>query len=383
MRKIYFLTGIRSDYDIISPIVQRAIKSNKFDVGIIVAGAHLSEFYGKSIKNIENDGFPIKGRIYNLINADAKAARAKSVCVELHSLVDLLINDSPDLLFVTGDREEPIVGALASAYLDIPVAHLAGGDDAKDGNIDNAIRHATSKLAHIHFVSLESHKNRLVRMGERDDLIYVTGNPALDKYINEPFLDKKQLFSLLKFIADIDRPNIICLQHSTVLDYEKSYANMKITLEALKHFEANIFVSYPNSDAGSQRIINAIEKEQKNFFVYQNLERRLFLNLLRHCDVLVGNSSLGIIEAPLLKLPVVNIGIRQQGREHTTNVTFVDHHEQQIYEAVEKSLSKEHRLYIRETCVSIYGDGHSAEKIVDILHNIEISERLLRKVNAY
>jgi len=385
-RKIIFVTGARSEYDIMYPVLELLNKAPDITLKIIVTGAHLSEVYGKTVSNIERDGFEIADKIYNLISTDDKIGRVAGIGTQITALAHTFVREQPDIVVVVGDREEAISVTLTAAYLSIPVAHLAGGDVANDGNIDNAVRYAASKFAHIHFTFLAQHAQVLRLLGEEDFRIFNTGNPALDKFINCPRLEKKEVKPLADFNVKED-PYLVLIQHPIITEAAGAGDQIEQTLLAIKASGYKCFINYPNSDAGNFAIIEKINHYAKEypqqFFLFKNLDRLNYINLLRYAACLVGNSSSGIIEAPSIGLPVVNVGSRQRDRVNAGNVIYTDYNNQEILQAINRSVTDaDYRSKVKQI-VNPYGDGKSAEKICEVLRTIEINNKLIYKNITY
>jgi GDP/UDP-N,N'-diacetylbacillosamine 2-epimerase (hydrolysing) len=379
-RKILVITGIRSEYDILYPVLRSIKKHSALELQTIVTGTHCSNKFGKTEQLVIKDGFPIAERIESLLDSDTPGSRIKSAGIQITGLVQTIERIKPHIILVAGDREEAITGALCGAYMNIPVAHMCGGDYA-EGNVDDSVRHAVTKLAHLHFpMSLKS-KQRIIDQGEESWRIHCTGNPAIDRLLDTPKISKNKLSKKLKFDVT-QKPLLLVIQHAITSEINKAYNQMSKTLEAVAALKYPAIISYPNSDAGSKHIINAIETyapEIPNTLVYQNLPRQEFVNLLRTVDVLVGNSSLGILEAPALKLPAVNIGNRQKGREHTDNVLFVKHNVQDICSGINKALYDKTFRKKLENCENPFGDGQAGIKIADYLAKAKLDKHLLIK----
>jgi len=385
-RKIIFVTGARSEYDIMYPVLELLDKAPDITLKIIVTGAHLSEGYGKTVSNIERDGFEIADKIYNLISTDDKIGRVAGIGTQITALAHTFVREQPDIVVVVGDREEAISVTLTAAYLSIPVAHLAGGDVANDGNIDNAVRYAASKFAHIHFTFLAQHAQVLRLLGEEDFRIFNTGNPALDKFINCPRLEEKEVKPLADFNVKED-PYLVLIQHPIITEAAGAGNQIEQTLLAIKASGYKCFINYPNSDAGNFAIIEKINHYAKEypqqFFLFKNLDRLNYINLLRYAACLVGNSSSGIIEAPSIGLPVVNVGSRQRDRVNAGNVIYTDYNDQEILQAINRSVTDaDYRSKVKQI-VNPYGDGKSAEKICEVLRTIEINNKLIYKNITY
>lgn len=384
-RRILFTTGIRSDYDLLYSVMRAVNQEPRTVTNLVITGAHLAGLYGHTVQQIEADGFQIVARIESLLNSDTAAGRVKSAAIQLQSLVDLCAQLRPAIVVAMADREESLTVATAGAYMGIPVAHIGGGDFAQDGNVDNAVRHAVTKLAHLHLVTTPRSAERVVRMGEEPWRVHVVGASGLDRLLTTETISRPELSAALQF--DMTQgPLALVIQHSISTEIEEAGQQMRSTLEAIVGLGLRAVVSYPNSDAGSQQIINVIEEyaaRHASLLVYRNLPRPVFVNLLRSVDVLIGNSSCGIIEAPLLKLAVINVGQRQVGREHAENVLFVPHDAGRIQEAVRRALYDQEFKAQVQACQNPYGDGHAGERIAKILADVSIDERLLAKFNTF
>lgn len=385
-RKIIAVSGARSDYDLLFSVYDKLRNDERFDFSIIITGPHLSEKYGYTAAFVEKDGFKIAGKIFNLVDSNKKIGRIVSVGLQIPSLANLLEQERPDIVLVAGDREEAISVSLTCAYMDLPVAHFFGGDIAKDGNIDNAVRYAASKFAHIHFPTLEEHKNNLLKLGEDEWRIFVVGNPALDRLVAIEKLSKEEIFARLKLSK---KPDSYCvlIQHPIITQVDEQAKHIEITLKAILDSEMYCFINYPNSDAGSAAIIKAYElyatKYPDRFHLFKNLDRKTYVNLLRKAEFLIGNSSSGIVEVGSFGLPAINIGERQRGRLHGDNVIFVDNDENQIIDAisfVQKNEEFKNRVKLSR---NPYGDGKSANKIVEILATVDLNKKLIYKNITY
>lgn len=383
-RNILSVTGIRSEYDIMSSVYRSIHEHPKLDLSIVVTGAHLTNFYGYTVDEIRADGFFIADEVESLINGDRDSSRVKGLAIQLQGLVQTVTRLRPDFLLILGDREESITTALVGAYMNIPVAHVGGGDRVI-GNVDDQVRHAVTKLAHIHFVTNQESYERVLKLGEEKFRVFITGNPGLDRILNTPHLSDDELSERMGFELSAGEPLILLIQHAISSEIDDSYFQMKQTLEAVKALGTKIVLSYPNSDAGGQRMINAIREYEGLEFLHivKNIPRLEYINIMRRARCMLGNSSAGILEAPLLKLPVVNVGNRQKGRLHAENVQFVPHDSDAIRVALQKALFDESYRTDVQRCSNPYGDGHSAGRIADILADIDINEKFLIKDITY
>ena len=383
-RKIMGVTGIRSEYDIMSSVFKAVHHHPQLDLELIVTGAHLSDAYGLTIQEIKKDGLTIVEEIESLLNSDTASARIKGLSIQLQGMIQTVSRSKPDFLLVLGDREESMSTALIGSYMNIPVAHIAGGDRVI-GNVDDQVRHAVTKLSHLHFTTNAESYERIKKLGEEEFRIFNVGNPGLDRIKVIPELSYKQLSSNLQFQIDNMEPFILLIQHVISTEIDEAYFQMKQTLKAVKKLGIKTIISYPNSDAGGQQMIKAIHEYANLPFIHiaKNIPRLTFINLMRKASCLLGNSSAGILEAPFLKLPVVNVGNRQKGRLHADNVQFVPHNVDEIYLAVKKAIyDHSYRQHVK-TCSNPYGDGSSSKKIAEILATVPYDDRLLIKEITY
>ena len=383
MRRIIVITGIRSEYNLLYPIMKAIDEHPDLELNVVVTGAHLTDSYGYTAKEIEGDGFRIVERLESLLDANSVSSRVKSLAIQLMGLVQTFTRLNPDIVMAPFDREEAITVALAGTYLNIPIAHVGGGDRTF-GNADDYIRHAVTKLAHIHFAATQKSAKRITRMGEEPWRVHCVGNPGLDKFVLTEHISPEELSNRLDF--DITRKPLLTLIHNPMTsEIDKAKTQMEVTMQAITELGYTTVVIHPNSDPGGREMIDVIEdyvKESSIIKAYKNLSRDKFVNLMRICDVLVGNSSCGILEAPFLKLPVVNIGIRQVEREHAGNVIFVPHDREAIKRAVKRALRSDFKQKVND-CSNPYGDGKTGPRIAEILSQIEITPQLLQKRMAY
>jgi GDP/UDP-N,N'-diacetylbacillosamine 2-epimerase (hydrolysing) len=379
-KQVLGVTGIRSDYDIMSSVFRAIVAHPKLDLQLVVTGAHLSSSYGHTIDEIRADGFVVAEEIVSLLNNDSEISRVKGLAIQLQGLAQVVNRIKPDVILVLGDREEAMTAALTGSYMNIPVAHVAGGDRVL-GNVDDQVRHAVTKLAHIHFVTNRESKDRILKLGEQEFRVFDVGNPGLDRLIEVPHLHGAELSKRLGFNIVDGEPLILLIQHVISSEVDQAYAQMITTLEAVRELGLKTILSYPNSDAGSQQIIRAIREYQSLPFIYsaKNIPRLEFVNLMRRASCMLGNSSAGILEAPLLKLPVINVGNRQKGRLHAENVQFVPHEKSQIVCATRRAIFDTDYRALVSMCSNPYGDGQSSARIANILAEIPCDDNLLIK----
>jgi UDP-hydrolysing UDP-N-acetyl-D-glucosamine 2-epimerase len=384
-RRVAVVTGIRSEYDILFSTLSAITQDPSLDLQLIVTGTHLANVYGRTVTEIESDGFDISERVESLLAADSVSGRAKSVGIQLTGLAQALSRLQPSIVVAPCDREESITAALAATYLNIPVAHLCGGDRTDSGIVDEQIRHATTKLAQLHLVMTEGHAERVRRLGEEPWRVRVVGHGGLDRLLSTPALSREELSSRVGL--DLSRrPVGVVIQHAINNEIPLAAAHMRTTLEAVEALNLTAAIIFPNSDTGSQdiiRVIREFESRLPHCRVVANLPRLEFVNLLRHADVLIGNSSSGIIEAPSLGLPAINVGRRQVGREVADNVIFVHNDQDEIVQAVRRALADadfRERLARKR---NPYGDGQTGPRIADILASVDLGPGLLNKTITY
>ncbi len=365
--------------------VFKAIQRNPgLELQLFVTGAHLSEAHGNTVEEIYNDGFPIADKIESLLSSDRASGRAGGLASQIQGLIQTVSRLKPDFLLVLGDREEAITTALVGAYMNVPIAHIGGGDRVV-GNVDDQIRHAVTKLSHIHFTTNAESAERIIKLGEQEFRVFNTGNPGLDRFVEVPVIQISELSSRIGFNLNEKEPFVVMLQHVISSEIDQGYEQIKATLEAVKEVGIKAIVIHPNSDAGSQQLVRAIKEYEAFSFIHvvKNIPRLEFVNMMRIASCLLGNSSAGILEAPFLKMPVINVGNRQHGRMHAENVQFVPHEKNAIITALRLALFDTTYREIVATGTNPYGDGQSSERIAAILASIDINETLLIKDMTY
>lgn len=378
-RRILFITGSRGEWGYIRPVL-RQIKSRKdVSYALVVTNMHLLPEFGISVQEIQREEWRIDQEIYMALDGYIGTSMTKSLGVFLLSIVDTLHRIQPDFIVLAGDRGEQMMTALAGAHLNIPVAHIQAGEIS--GNIDGMTRHAMARFVHLHLAASEDAAERLRRSGEQAFRIKTVGAPQLDELLE---VDGKTVDRVVQqFHLDPARPVILLVQHPVTEQVGRAQQQMETTLRALVALRHQTIAIYPNNDAGSTLVREAITASHAPWLrVARSVSREEYAGLMRVAGVIVGNSSSGIIEAPSFELPAVNIGRRQAGRLQAKNVLNVDHDERQIRKAVEQALSTAFRKRL-EGMQNPYGDGEASERIVHILATIPIDEQLLFKSLAY
>jgi GDP/UDP-N,N'-diacetylbacillosamine 2-epimerase (hydrolysing) len=377
-RKIVVITGTRAEYGILKPLLKEINKSQKMELHLIVTGMHLIKSYGLTINEIQKE-FPVfkKVKMY-----DEKISQSKyhthALSKGIKNFSDILLKIKPQLVIVFGDRLEVLAASLPSAILGIHLAHIQGGDKTDSGHIDENIRHAISQFANIHFTATKNHTNRLIQMGQEPHTIFEVGSLGIDSIVKQKFIPKKKLFCELKLKND---KIIVCLFHPIYLEFKTVGIQMNEILKALAETGIQVVIIYPNNDKGSKKIISIIQKfsNNPNFKIFKNIPHEKFLSLLNYSEVLIGNSSSGMIESSSLKIPVINIGTRNTGRVHAKNVIFAKPTKNEILKSIKFTLeNKKFRKQVSKS-KNPYGDGNTSKKILKIISSIKLDKKLLIK----
>jgi len=379
-RKIACITGTRADYPRVRSVLKEISSRDNLELYIIVTGSHLLQEYGYSAQEIIDDGFVISKKVEMFLgdfDTPLGMAQASARCTS--GVAKALSEIDPDIVLITVDRVETLASITAACLMNFPIAHIQGGEVT--GTIDESIRHAVTKLSHIHFPATLDAAKRIIKMGENEKYVFNTGCPYIDEINN---LKPKKLSILAKdYGFDFSKKIIIFTQHSVTTEFESSLEQVEKTIKALEAFpEAQIICFFSNTDAGGKRIIERINK-QKNFIKIPNMLSKDFLSLMNYASLMIGNSSAGIREAPSFKLPVINIGSRQNGRLRAINVIDVDHDSDNIKAAIKKGLYNHKFLDSLKDLVNPYGNGTAALQIVDILEKIELNKKLIQKEICY
>ncbi len=376
MRRLLGITGIRSDYDLLSGLYRRLAADLTLDFRLLVGGAHMSRTYGHSVDLIREDGIPILATVENLIDADSASARLKSASIMLQFSVDVVAQWNPELIIYAGDREEVWIGGVLGNYLGIPTVHFYGGDHTRSWHIDNPVRHAASKLSSFHIVSTEEHRQRLLAMGEADSRIAVLGSLALDNFAETTTEADPHAPGLPRAIGDY----ALVLFHPDPSECDVAGSICRDILLELKAAGLGACIGFPNTDAANRDIIEVYEefRNEPRFFLYRNLRRREFISLYKRARFIIGNSSSGIVEAASVPIPTVNVGTRQIGRTAGRNVLFVDADRQSIRKGIAAAQDPDFRQSILGMA-NPYGDGLSCAKAYNLIVNTDFST-LLKKV---
>jgi len=379
-RKILVTTGTRAEYGILRPILHQIKKSKKLELILVVTGTHLSKKYGNTINEIKNDHFSIHAKIPVIPKNDTNYSMSIALGKSVIEFSKVFKKFNPDVNLILGDRDEMLASALAASHMNIPNAHIHGGDIS--GGIDEYNRHAITKLSNIHFAATKKSKNRIIKMGENPNFVFNTGSPSIDEINQGKITSKNKLEK--KYNIDFTKPTILLVQHSVTTESDKSNAQIITTLKAITTLKYSTIAIAPNSDPGSNKIFQNIKLYSKNYpFIkmYYSVPREDYLGLLKNCSMLIGNSSSGIVESSYFDTSVINLGIRQKNREKDNNVINLENpSKDSICKIISKILQKKHS---KTTKKSIYGNGHASKKIVRYLENILLNEKLIQKQISY
>jgi UDP-N-acetylglucosamine 2-epimerase (non-hydrolysing)/GDP/UDP-N,N'-diacetylbacillosamine 2-epimerase (hydrolysing) len=377
MRKIAVLTTSRADFGHLRWPLQRLLEHADLDPRLIVTGAHLSPAFGHTVDDIEAAGFAIEERLECLLSSDSDAGMAKTTGVATLALADTLARMRPDMLLLIADRYEMLAPASAALALRIPIAHIEGGE-ISEGAIDDAVRHALTKLAHLHFTPTAEAARRVRAMGEEGWRVHCTGAPSLDYLRNGNVATRAELETALG--VRVDRRSCVVAYHPVTLERDTT-VEAEAMMTALRRLGHPVIFCFPNADAGSYRIMAAAREycaQHPDARLMVNLDPSLYWALLREAGALAGNSSSGIMESASVGLPTVNIGRRQAGRTRAANVVDVPADTDRIVAALREALLPETRQRCADTR-NPYGDGRAGERIADLLAGAPDRATLLHK----
>ncbi|SFZ78877.1 UDP-N-acetylglucosamine 2-epimerase [Chitinimonas taiwanensis] len=376
MRHICYITGTRADFGLITSTLRLIQADPRFKLSIVVTGMHLAPEFGLTVREIEAEGFEILGHVpCEVANADG-AQMARNIGVMLQGFTDLLLLNRPDIVLLLGDRGEMLAGALAGVHLGIPVVHIHGGE--RSGTVDEPVRHAISKLSHLHLTATAAARERLIRMGEQPELITVVGAPGLDgldafagrsrdELCNQEGLDAARRLALLVF-------------HPVLQEADCAGAQIRLIAQQLLDSDYQVLALMPNADSGSLDVRMALQEfaDIGNFVIKTHLPRQEFVAWMAIVDLMIGNSSSGIIEAASFGTPVINLGTRQNMRERNSNVLDVPVEAGALRVALSSV-----PMRLASPYQNVYGDGKAGEKIVHYLAGVSLTQGLLNKCNAY
>lgn len=373
-RKIAVVITARPSYSRVKTVLQAIKKHPHLELQLIMASSALLDRYGSIVDFIKKDGFEITAKVFNVLEGENLTAAAKTTGIGILELSTVFDNLKPDIVVTIADRFETIATAVSASYMNIPLAHIQGGEVT--GNIDEKVRHAITKLADYHFVASESAKQRVLKLGENPEMVFNTGCPSIDLahlIKNEKLdFDPYQKYGGVGAKPDLSNGYLVVMQHPVTTEYSDSRKHIEQTLEAIQEINLPTLWFWPNVDAGADGTSTGIrsfrEKNAlKNIHFFKNMEGTDFLKLLNNCKVLIGNSSVGIRECAYLGIPVINIGSRQNRRDRGYNVIDVEYSKDDIIAAINKHLSNG-----KSKSSDVYGGGNAGILIAELLEELPL-----------
>lgn len=378
-RKIAVVTATRAEYGLLKTLLDNLNASAGVELQLVVTGAHLSARFGSTVQHIEKDGFPIAARVPVAIDDDSTIGVTEALAAMTVGIGRAYQELRPDLVVLLGDRYEMLGAAQAAMLARIPIAHVHGGE-ATEGLIDEAIRHAITKMSHLHFVAADAFRRRVIQLGEVPERVWVVGATGLDNIKDMPQIELEDLEDQLGI--KLRSPSFLVTHHPVTLQSGDSSAALRSLLEVLDSFGGTMIITGVNADPGNDLMRREIERfwsvRRERVLAVESLGTRRYLSTLASVDVIVGNSSSGLIEAPSLGTPTVDIGDRQRGRLYAPSVIHCGENADEIRRAVQKALSAEHRTIAKQKHTP-YGEPGAGRRIADILTAHPIDDLLLKK----
>jgi len=371
-RRVCVVVNSRANYGRVKSVLRAVTQHPDLELQLVVGASALLWRFGAIREVMEAEGFDITASVYSIVEGENPTTMAKSTGVAILELATLFENLKPDIILTVADRFETMATAVAASYMNIPLAHTQGGEVT--GSIDESVRHAVTKLSHVHFPATKGAAENLLRMGEDPDTVFLTGCPAIDILADSDLSLPDDIFSQYKGVGpelDPHKPYLVVLQHPVTTEYGRGFDQISETITAIKTVSMQTVWLWPNVDAGSDDVSKGLrvfrERENPDYVhFYRNFSVDDYARLIHNCVCLVGNSSSGIREGAYLGVPAVNIGTRQHGREHAANVVHVDHCAEAITHAIRNQAK--HGKY---ECSMMFGDGTAGRKIADVLATVK------------
>lgn len=371
MKKICIVTGTRAEYGLLKPLIDKVYKSDEMDLQLVVTGMHLSTEFGLTYREIEEDGYPITSKIEMLLSSDTAVGVTKSMGVALFGFADYFEAYTPDIVIILGDRYEMLMAASAAMIARIPIAHIHGGE-LTEGIIDEAIRHSITKMSCLHFTATQEYRNRVIQMGEQPQNVYNVGALGIENIKSIQLMEKEALENLISF--RFKAPTAMVTYHPVTLDdmasknSQKQFKNILKVIES--HKELRVIFTKANSDPYgrviNQMIDSFVQENRKRCVAYTSLGQIRYLSALQYCDVVIGNSSSGIIETPSFYIPTINIGERQRRRVCAMSVINCSNRTEDIENALNKALSPEFKEIIKKQ-VNPYEGVNTSNEILKVI----------------
>ncbi len=381
MRRICVVTGTRADYGLLEPLMRLIAQDPALRLNVVASCMHLSPAFGQTVRLIEEDGYVVDERVEMLLSSDTELGAAKSTGLGVISMADALTRLAPDVVVILGDRFEALSAAVAAFMLRIPIAHIHGGE-LTEGALDDGLRHAITKLSLLHFTSTEVYRSRVIQLGEQPDRVFDVGALGVDNVLSAPMLSERELSGALG--VQMHHPLFVVTFHPVTLEAGRATGQVQELLDALDSVEpGTVIITRPNADPGNvpiDALIDAYVAKHPNASAFQAVGHVRYLSTVGAADVVIGNSSSGIIEAPALGTPTVNVGTRQDGRIKPPSVIDCEPESGEIADAIRRALEPAFRDEARAHAASgPYGDGHAAERILEVLKAADLSQGALRK----
>ncbi|MFD1096347.1 UDP-N-acetylglucosamine 2-epimerase [Salegentibacter chungangensis] len=375
MRKIAVITGTRAEFGILTPLLEKIKNHSELELQIVACAMHLSPEFGYTIKDIETSGFTVDKKIECLLSSDSAVGVSKSIGLALISFAEVFEEISPDLIIILGDRSEMLAAATGATIANIPIAHIHGGETT-EGAYDESLRHAITKMSYLHFASTNKYKKRIIQLGESPDRVYNVGALGLDSVKELELLNKKEFQSAIGF--DLNKRNILITYHPVTLETKTASSQFESILTALDELEDTSFIfTHANSDKEGRVINRMIEEYVSNHspkaIAFKSMGQLKYLSALKHVDIVLGNSSSGILEVPFFNIPTIDIGDRQKGRIASESVIHSEVDSKAISKAIEKAFNPNFRQSIQKQ-EQIYGDGNSSDKILEVILQAKIED---------
>lgn len=388
MRKIAVITGSRGDYSVYSSVLDAIAEHPNLNYELIVTGMHLSRQFGYTIKEIKKDKRKIGAKVSMLKYDDTLSGMVKNTALAIKGIASALEKLRPQIILVLGDRGEQLAAAVAGAHMNIPVVHLHGGEVS--GTIDESIRHAITKFAHIHLAATRKSRERIIKLGEREENVYLVGAPGIDSVKNKLKMNRQEVARCFNFIPE--EVMLLVVQHPVTTEFDCAEKNMGVIIESLIELDEQTVCICSNSDAGYTKMMRILRSKIKEsgtggkIRLYESLPHELYLNLVKQADVMIGNSSSGVIEAPSCQTPYVLVGTRQAGREKAESISEVSYDKDEILKAVKKALEDEEFKNTVKNCEKPYdpfNDANAGKRVAQILATFDITDKLLQKRITY
>lgn len=384
MKKIAVLTATRAEYGLLLPLIKKMLKKKELAVKVVVTGAHLSPEFGMTVNEIEKDGIPIDKRIEILLSSDTPISVSKSMGLAIISFSEYFAESRPDALLVLGDRYETLAVCCAAMNEKIPIFHMYGGETT-EGAVDEAIRHSITKMSYLHFTSTEEYRRRVIQLGESPQRVYTVGAIGVENALNVDLLSKEELEGELGLC--LGTRYAVVTFHPVTLEDSSAGMQIKELLRVTQEYKDMFFLfTMANADADGRTVNGCIEdyqKEHANVHLFTSLGVRNYLSAIKYAEVVIGNSSSGLIEVPSFRVPTVNIGDRQRGRLRAESVIDCEPAFDEIKKAVDMAVSDEFKENVCSIVRNPYGDGKTSDKILDIIMEWALKDKVDIKKKFY